>query len=155
MNIFVLDEDPRKAAEYHCDRHVVKMIIESVQLLSTGLHLNGYNSNTIYKITHKNHPCAIWTRESQSNYLWLCELTYYLLKEYTKRYGKEHQTISIFEECLDSISVIPVGKWTPWVYCGPILHRVHSIVESYRQYYRVDKSRFATWKNTVPSWYTK
>jgi hypothetical protein len=33
MNIFVLDKDPHAAAHYHCDKHVVKMILEAGQML--------------------------------------------------------------------------------------------------------------------------
>lgn len=153
MNIFVLDKDPQLCAAYHCDKHVVKMIVEYNQLLSTALRLNGHESESIYRVTHKNHPCAIWTRESQSNFLWLCELTFHLFKEYVSRYGKEHKSISVLEECIDSISVIPSGNRTDWVYCGPDAYSADSVVESYRQYYRIDKSPFATWKNVVPNWH--
>lgn len=73
MNIFVLDYTPQKAAEYHCDKHVVKMILESAQILCAVHHKNG-DSNVPYKLTHKNHPCTIWAGESRSNYLWLTQL---------------------------------------------------------------------------------
>ena len=72
MNIFVLDEDVEKCAEYHCDKHVIKMILESAQMMSAVVRLNGHDTG--YKLTHKNHPCTIWARKSLSNYIWLKSL---------------------------------------------------------------------------------
>ena len=72
MNIFILDLDPQSCAEAHCDKHVVKMILETAQLLSSALWITGVEAP--YRLTHKNHPCAIWTRESLDNYMWLCQL---------------------------------------------------------------------------------
>ncbi len=103
MNIFFLDLDPTRAAQAHCDRHVVKMILESTQLLWTAQHvLAGEGSLCIridddvlsrpYKPTHRNHPCAIWARASFGNYMWLCALAAALVTEYHYRYpaGKVH-----------------------------------------------------------------
>ncbi len=103
MNIFFLDWDVKKSAEYHCDKHVVKMILETAQLLCGAHHVTDqvptkYPPSTLqvpYKLSHKNHPCAIWTRESLSNYLYLCELGLELCKEYTYRYGKRHKRLSL------------------------------------------------------------
>jgi hypothetical protein len=72
MNIFILDEIPEKCARYHCDAHVIKMILESAQMLSTTVRLSGIDRG--YKITHQNHPCTLWTGESLSNWQWLREL---------------------------------------------------------------------------------
>ena len=96
MNIFFLSMNPRKAAEYHCDKHVVKMIIETAQLLYSShwiLETPNLPENA-YKLAHKNHPCAKWVRESLANYLWLCSLGWWLCKEYQFRYGdqKIHKT---------------------------------------------------------------
>lgn len=92
MNIFVLDRDVKKCAIYHNDKHVVKMILESAQLLCGVHHMTESNINDIpYKLSHKNHPCSIWAREDISNYLWLCELGLELCKEYTYRYGRRHK----------------------------------------------------------------
>lgn len=86
MNFFYLDEDPTKCAESMVDKHVVKMILEHCQLLSTTQHMFGIES--LYKPTHPNHPCAIWCRESLSNYKLLIEYTKAIGKEYTFRYKK-------------------------------------------------------------------
>lgn len=88
--------DPRRAAEWHCDKHVVKMLLESTQLLWTAWtvlaaeaagRLDDPAAPTPYKPTHKNHPCAVWARQSSANYDWLCALAAALIDEYHFRYG--------------------------------------------------------------------
>ena len=90
MNIFYLHNDPQVCAAYHCDKHVVKMILEYAQLLSTAHHeLDGVPSIECYKKTHVNHPCTKWVRESLQNYRWLMRLITGLNDEYRKRYNKD------------------------------------------------------------------
>mgnify|MGYP001825078254 FL=1 len=84
MNIFILDKDIEKCAQYHCDQHVVKMILESVQMLCTALNKKGFS--TPYKSTHMNHPCVLWVEESFDNYSWLKNLSLALNSEYRFRY---------------------------------------------------------------------
>lgn len=152
MNIFVLDKDPIKCAQYHCDRHM-KMIVESAQMLSTALHEYG-TVEGVYKPTHKNHPCAIWARQSRSNYIWLCELSVQLLNEYANRYGKLHKTAEIIWKCIDNAHLIPEGKLTKHPLCMPDFCKINNdVVKSYRNYYRLVKKDFATWKTKTPSWY--
>lgn len=113
MNIFYLDPDPKTCAEMHCDKHVVKMIIEYAQLMSTAHRLldgEEYTDLTaagrrikrwrmddpdmesvLYKASHVNHPSAIWCRANKQNYLWLNRMWSYLLQEYTHRYSKQHE----------------------------------------------------------------
>jgi hypothetical protein len=96
MNIFFLSLSPKEAARLHCDKHVVKMIIETAQMLYSAhwmLNPEGLKP-TAYKIAHKNNPCSIWVRTSLTNYLWLASLGYWLCKEYNHRYGdhKVHKT---------------------------------------------------------------
>ena len=95
MNIFLLNWNPQKAAQQHCDKHVVKMILETAQLLySAHWMLNSPLPVNSYKLAHKNHPCSVWTRQSITNYLWLASLGWWLCKEYQYRYGEEkmHKT---------------------------------------------------------------
>ena len=80
MNIFYLDSDIELNAKYHNDKHVVKMILESAQLLC-GVHWY-LGRSAPYKFSHKNHPCSIWTRSSINNYNYLCKLGKALCKEY-------------------------------------------------------------------------
>ena len=79
MNIFYLDKNPDLSAQLHCDKHVVKMILEYAQMLSTA-HRVLDNSQDVYKIAHKNHPCTIWVRENKSNYKWLSMMWFFLCK---------------------------------------------------------------------------
>lgn len=97
MNIFFLDRDPELCAKAHYDKHVVKMILEYAQLLSTAHHVLGsdVNPECIYKEAYKNHPCAIWVRQSPRNYYWLVGLWLNLLKEYYFRYGKIHASSAL------------------------------------------------------------
>ena len=93
MNIFYLHSDPVTCAEWHCDKHVVKMILEYAQLLSTAHHeVDGTPSINCYKSTHRNHPSAIWARTNRKNYRWLWRLLDATATEYTHRYGKVHAT---------------------------------------------------------------
>lgn len=94
MNIFFLALLVSECARAHCDRHVIKMILESTQLLFSAWHLtaktgwqNLFPENVkIYRLTHKNHPMSIWTRKSIHNYRWLVSLAYELALEYDRRY---------------------------------------------------------------------
>lgn len=89
MNIFFLSLSPKEAARLHCDKHVVKMIIETAQLLYSAHWVLDPEDlpDFAYKLAHKNHPCSIWVRKSLVNYLWLCSLGWWLCKEYQYRYG--------------------------------------------------------------------
>jgi hypothetical protein len=150
MNIFFLDFDVKKCAEYHCDKHVVKMILETAQLLCSAHHVTG--GSAPYKLSHKNHPCSIWTRKSLSNYL--CELGLELSKEYTYRYGKRHKSQDVIEWCLINKPNIPDIGFTEPAMAMPDEYKVKSVVESYRNYYMGAKSGFAVWKNREkPFWF--
>jgi hypothetical protein len=90
MNIFYIHENPTISAKAMSNKHVVKMILESAQLLSTAHHiLDKSTSSELYKPTHKNHPSAIWVRQSYKNYQWLYNHFISLCEEYTKRYNKD------------------------------------------------------------------
>ena len=93
MNIFYLSRDPYKAARLQCDKHVVKMILETAQLLSTA-HVELDGIQLAYKATHKNHPSAVWVRSNREHYRWSYQHMVALGAEYTRRYGKVHKTIT-------------------------------------------------------------
>ena len=152
MNIFVLDWDIKQCAKDHCDKHCVKMILESAQLLC-GVHwLSGKEAP--YKLSHKNHPCSIWARKSLGNYLWLCELGLELCSEYTRRYGKTHKTKQILDWCLDNKPQIPDIGFTEPSLAMPDDYKTNDVVESYRKYYINDKKEIAKWKDGyVPNWF--
>jgi hypothetical protein len=155
MNIFFLDENPTMSAQYHVDKHVVKMILETAQLLC-GVHHATAPDNTYvpYKLSHKNHPCSIWARTSLSNYLYLCELGLELCKEYTYRYGKRHKSQDVIEWCLINKPNVPDVEFTEPAKAMPDEYKVGDVVQSYRNYYMGAKSGFATWKNRQkPFWF--
>lgn len=157
MNIFFLDENPTLSAKYHVDKHVVKMILETAQLLCSVHHVTDQATDQVpYKLSHKNHPCAIWARESLSNYLYLCELGLELGKEYTYRYGKRHKSIEVIEWCIINKPNIPDIGFTKPAMAMPDEFKVDSVVESYRNYYMGAKSDLASWKNREkPFWFGK
>ena len=94
MNIFYLDKNPVLAAQYHYDTHVVKMCLETAQLLCTAQHQYITKSKAkeldLYRATHVRHPCAIWVSQNSLAYVWTYELFEALLAEYKHRYGKTH-----------------------------------------------------------------
>ena len=155
MNIFLLDTDTRKCAQYHCDKHVVKMILETAQLLCGVHHMTDQVTDQVpYKLSHKNHPCAIWSRESLSNYLYLCDLGLELCREYTYRYGKRHKSQDVIEWYIVNKPNIVDKGFTEPARAMPDEYKVDSIVESYRNYYIGEKSKIAVWKNReIPEWF--
>lgn len=155
MNIFVLDTDPKKCAVYHNDKHVVKMILETAQLLCGSHHVTESQYEIPYKLSHKNHPCSIWVRECIENYIWLCDLGLELCEEYTYRYGKRHKSQDIIEWCLINTPNIPTnGDITPFALAMPDECKVGTAIDSYRAYYMVEKRNLASWKNRqTPEWY--
>lgn len=156
MNIFYLDRDIQKCVEYHCDKHVVKMILEYAQLLSS-VHrtITPEYEGTHYKLTHKNHPDAIWARDSFENYAYLYNLAVTLGEEYTYRYGKVHKSIGIIEAM-----PFPELPDKPFVEPPKCVHddfkSIEDTVEAYRAYYNRDKAHFCVWtKRPVPDWFMK
>ena len=144
MNIFYLHPDPTIAARAMTNKHVVKMILESAQLLSTAHHvLDEQNAlPDLYKVTHKNHPSGIWVRESIENYNWLYQHFIALCQEYTNRYGKIHLTQTKLQELLKNPPInIPRVPATPIkvAITNTIWHVPNNPVQSYRNYYIGEK----------------
>jgi len=177
MNVFYLDENPQKAASYHCDKHVVKMIVEYAQLLSTTHRIldgdlyydktkngskikrwkleNETKENVIYKASHINHPSAVWVRESIENYFQMYKLYMATLAEYTNRYGKVHGSSKPSMLLLRPPKNIPMVKGTQLPQCMPDMCKVKdNPILAYRNYYIVEKNSFASWKNReIPEWF--
>jgi len=142
MNIFVLSMNQHEAARYHCDKHVVKMVLETAQLLCTAHHmLEGSDHPNLYKPTHQNHPCAIWVRESSHNYDWAFNLFEALSKEYTHRFDKEHLSWTKLGPIVnDYPSQIVVGDLTDPPQCMDDDSKVPGdVVEAYRKYYHAKR----------------
>lgn len=158
MNIFYVDSDPIKAAQALCDKHVVKMILESAQLLSTAHRLKPYFTvpDFVYKVTHQNHPSAIWARASLKNYFWLLGHTKALCDEYTFRYGKVHKTTNIVDWLSKYYPHIPFNPFTEPPQCMPDDFKVDGdSVTAYRAYYVFGKipTIDCKWtKRSKPDW---
>ncbi|MBM7624459.1 pyrimidine dimer DNA glycosylase/endonuclease V [Sporohalobacter salinus] len=153
MNIFILDKNIKKCAQYHANKHVIKMILESAQLLCSAHWMTG--SEAPYRLTHKNHPCSKWVRESIENYRWLVKLGLALCKEYTYRYGKTHKTEEKLEWLRDNEPDLPNKEMTDFVLAMPDKYKCQDPVQAYRAYYRREKKEMAAWKNRpVPDWFT-
>ena len=160
MNIFFLDSDPKKCAEQHCDKHVVKMILESAQLLSTAHHVlcesadYDYLPKDIYKPTHKNHPSAIWARTTDGNYNWLYVLWRELMSEYKYRYMKTHACERLIKPLGWLPSNIERGPFTPPPKAMPDEYKVEDTIQSYKNYYNGAKASFAKWTGrNAPEWF--
>lgn len=137
MNVFVLDHDPILCAQAHIDTHCVKMVIELAQLLSAAHHIAGTeNIEKIYKLTHKNHPCGIFTRSSKENYEYVADLASALLNEYTHRYNKTHNSTNVINWLKNN----PPASYTeemplPIPLAMPDEYKVSCPIQSYRNYY--------------------
>jgi hypothetical protein len=147
MNIFILDDDIDNCVKYHCDKHVVKMLTEYVQLLSSAVRISGIDAG--YKVTHKNHPCAIWARESLDNWRWLKSLSLKLGDEYYYRYGQKKNKRHGAELVLKQLPEpnIPIKGITPFPICVTEDCKADNTVDSYRLFYKNHKAAFAKWTN--------
>lgn len=176
MNIFYLHNDPRICAQMHNDKHVVKMIIEYAQLMSTAHRvLDGYEDiehrhvagslparwrkvkvwrmeNPIYenglmKASHINHPSGVWLRKSIQNYVWLNNMWQYLMMEYTHRYGKRHSCEKYIPLLYPWPVNIPEGPFTEPTPAMPDIYKVAGdSIKSYKNYYIGAKNHIASWK---------
>ena len=158
MNIFAVDKDPRIAAEMLCDKHVVKMILESAQILSTVHRQYGSDDDILYKATHTKHPSTVWAGKCRENYSWLYQHFKSLADEYTYRYDKQHLS---YTKLSDILAMPPKdmefsNEHTLPTPAMPDECKIdNDIVKSYRLYYNMYKSGIAVWtKRPVPSWFT-
>jgi hypothetical protein len=150
MNIFVLDLDPKLAAQAHYDKHVVKMALESAQILSTAINLNGGKGP--YKSTHTKHPCVIWAAKTRQNYDWLWKLHNYLCLEYTHRFGKQHATYRLLPSTVPFIPTI-INNHGFALAMPPECMISKDPVECYRYYYNTLKKHLKKYtKREAPIW---
>ena len=141
MNIFAVDTDPRRAANALCDQHIVKMALESAQMLSTV-------SGGPYKPTHQHHPCTIWVGTSENNYMWLQIHAMELCREYTRRWGGLHQCERVIAALSTPPIELPPLGLTPFMQAMPQELRHVDHVRAYRAYYRT--KTFARWRHSLP-----
>jgi hypothetical protein len=157
------------------DKHVVKMILETAQLLSTAHRLlDGIESidtssgrkkkvyklsddrdAVLYSATHANHPSAVWARQSVENYNWLVDHLFALSEEYTYRYGKTHLTITKLGVPIAS-PPLNLKEWdmTPMPSCMDEQYKIgEDPIANYRNYYKYGKASMHSWKKReAPDW---
>ena len=155
MNIFALHKNPDICARWHCDKHVVKMILESAQMICTTHHLHPSGDYDIpYRIAHKNHPCTKWVRSSLSNYLWLLNLVKALNTEYRFRYDKQvnHKSYDVVQT-LPLPNIPDIGS-TDFARAMPDEYKIdNDVIFSYRFYYKFGKTNILHYtKRNSPSW---
>lgn len=144
MNIFALDISPKRASVYHTDRHVVKMPLETAQMLCTTINLNGGNAK--YKTCFVNHPCTKWVRESLDNYVWLCELGIYLCEEYNHRYNKRHGCLDVIIDCyLNAPEIKSIGLTQHAMAMPDDCKIQNDSISSYINYYNKYKQHLFNW----------
>ena len=160
----------------HLDKHVVKMIIEYAQLMSTAhrfldgeeytdltangrrikrWRMNGELENQLMKASHINHPSGVWCRTTDTNYKWLYNMWTYLLDEYTYRYGKIHACARLRGTLEALPNNIRQGGFTPPTPAMPDDVKIpNDVLKSYQNYYIQNKAHFAKWsKRPVPFWF--
>lgn len=151
MNIFILDRDLKKNAQYHVDKHISKMIIEAVQVLCSAYYYTGQEELSPYRKTHFNHPVAVWSRYSLQNWLWLRDYAVELYDEFTYRYNNTHKSGELIFDL--QLPDLPVRELTEHVQCMPDEYKCDDVVQAYRNYYNGDKRHLFKWKNReVPEW---
>lgn len=183
MNIFALSPVPEIAAKWHCDAHVVKMILESAQMLSTahrvldgeeekrpstsGKRMSRYwrlsddRENNLYKAVHMKHPCTLWTMDSHLNYKWHYKLFEELCKEYTYRYGKihasENKLLNILKDVPKNIKKSYITPWALAMGSNPECMNYDDPIGSYQAFYQTKQKRFSMkWtKRETPYWFKK
>ena len=165
MNIFALSDSPVQSAVLQHDKHVVKMTLESAQLISTCIRihadfwferLSDDDQRRLYRITHRNHPCCKWARETHGNFAWLCVHGKALAREYTYRYGRTHKSEAIIDIGLDFSKTLEPQQLTPFAMAMPDQYKTDDPVLSYRLYYIAEKIQDnSTWTNRradLPDW---
>ena len=167
MNIFVLDKDPVAAAEMQCDKHIVKMPLETAQMMASAMRRQGATdidmplnkSGMPYGNAHPHHPCTLWAGELRSNFRWLAKHGLALCAEYTTRYGKVHACqqailhMTRFEEYFPGKGSV---RHSPFAQAMPDEFKMPNAIDAYRRYYLTDKAKIAKWNRgrPAPDWWT-
>ena len=158
MNIFILHHIPIMAAKAHSDKHVVKMVLETAQILATVHHIHGNGAAVTYKPTHEKHSCVVWAAASRTNYLWLVSLGQALAREYKIRYDKFHACHGFFTgELVSPPPALLFAAPTPFAQAMPDECKNPDAVIAYRQYYqkKTDENTWMKWDRCTvgcPDW---
>ena len=173
MNIFVLSPSAYFSAYALCDKHVPKMLLESIQMLVSALRSRGITSDTLIeygvltkagnpiKGGYKHHPCTIWTGRRRDNFIWLLNHAQALSDEYARRFGKKHALTEPLKGINTIFYTYQIELWkphehegTPFAQAMPEEYQCNNAVVAYRNYYLAEK-HFAKWEKgrPAPSWY--
>lgn len=151
MSIFVTSKCPFECAEYLDDKRVIKMVLETAQLLSTAARACGYEGDDVYKSSHVNHPCSKWVRETKQNYMWTMRHFRALCIEYTRRYGRMHKSSWMYPSFLALSNLIPEGEMTEFVNCTKDVLDASDVFDAYKKYLNLK------WESDKrqPTWFSK
>lgn len=170
MNIFFIDRCPIKSAQQLCDKHVVKMVLETAQMCSTAMHDWHSSPDTmvdyptdllknIYKPAYQNHPMTKWVRDLNCNLVWAIRHGLAIGEEYKYRYDKDHNSTSILQKIKDYMEhmgwwiILEDNRHSKPPQCMPDEYKCDDYVEAYRNYYRKDKAHILKWTNREkPEW---
>jgi hypothetical protein len=167
MNLFILSLNCKECAEFMFDKHVIKILLEAVQMLCAAIQLIDPENSitqeiTLYKISHKNHPVTVWMRQSLENYLWTIDLVEEMHNEWKYRYNhpaekmhKSYIVATYLKKYAPSADKFPTSGLTRFALAMPDECKCDDPVESYRRYYQTpEKQKIASWKKRErPSWY--
>mgnify|MGYP003309269594 CR=1 FL=1 len=160
MNIFHLHKNPEICASYHCDKHVVKMILETGQMLSTAYQRHCGLDEQLYKPAYPKHPMTIWVGDNRDNINWAYQNANCIGQEYFKRFNKIHKSSKVLLNIAfnDHKNDIPKGDMTPPPHCMPDQYKLRSdlYVNAYRDFYKGEKEYFAKWEkdpSRKPTWW--
>lgn len=169
MNLFIISRSIQECVESMFDKHIVKIILEAVQMLCTAkLLISGDNFEPepgikLYKSTHKNHPVSIWVRTSLENYIWTLDLIDAMHNEWKYRYdhpaSKEHKSYIVakyLRKYAPNADDFPCTGLTPFAQAMPNEYKGEDAIEAYRRYYQSpEKQKIAAWKKRgPPAWYS-
>lgn len=164
MNIFHLSDCPVESAQWQHDKHVVKMTLETAQLLSQAVRLTPewqpyFNRKELYRVTHQHHPSSRWCRRSVPNLFWLCKHGIALADEYSHRFWRRHASARVIHYVADKIGALPVLEFddlTTFAQAMPLEFQQPDPVRAYRSYYLATKvhpdSNWTNRRSTLPDW---
>lgn len=132
MNIFVPYPDVKRNAEMLDDLRLSKMVLESAQMLCAALRRHGGGDDDLYRISHANHPCTIWTGDTRSNFMYLVRLGRAIERERLERLMNPSKSILMVEHCAKFKGDIPTGKLTPFVNCTSDFKSTSDVHEAYQ-----------------------
>ena len=167
MNLFILDLDPQKAAQYYQDLHINKIIIEGTQLLAAAYPLERLaepdcprtQKGTPRKHGHYNHPMTKWVRTNNSNFIWTLNHLDSLYQERLYRFEKHHFSKDFIEWVRNNPSDLPVGSLTEHPQCFAVSFPQCIVpgnpVKGYQNYYNEGKKEFRFGSKIVKAKWTK